>query len=183
MIGPMMAMIKRILFLLGIVLAVAAFLVTATELAARAIDPNLSTLASVADVWRTVSADSFEAFAAYRSGAVLEALFKLPGWLVLGLPGLALIIGFRERDGALSAEHEQSLFLFDELSRQAREDGYDGDDDLSASDHPEFIPADPRYGEDDFLDDLIDAPGDQPPNPGTHDFLLADADDKTPRTP
>jgi len=180
MIGPMTAVIKRILFLAGIVLAVAAFLATAMELAARALDPNLSTLPSVAEVWRTLSPESFDGWAAYRAGTVREALFQLPGWLVLGLPGLALIIGFRERDGTVSAEHEQSLFLFDELTRQAREDGYDDNDALSASDHPEFVPADPRYGDDDFLDDLIDEPAGR--EPGQHDFLLAPTDDKTPRS-
>lgn len=52
---------------------------------------------------------------------------KLPGWLLFGLPGVALLLlarwRLRDQDGDAFSD-EQSLYLFDELTKAARKDGF-----------------------------------------------------------
>lgn len=160
MIAAMIGPIKRLLFFIGIALAVAAFFATGAEIAAYVMDPDLGLLPSAAHVWRTLSPATFEAALAQWPAFTLS-LLRLPGWLVLGAPGLALIITCRTGDDP-SPEHEQSLFLFDELAKRAREEGYDTPGETADSTALDFVPADQRYARDDVADDLI----------GDHDFLL-----------
>jgi hypothetical protein len=159
MIGNMIGILKRLLFVVGIVLAGAAFLAAGTEIAAYAMNPDLGLMPGAADVWRTVSPETFAAVLAQWPAIVLNGLV-LPGWLVLGAPGMALIITCRESSPDASPELEESLFLFDELTKRAREEGYD--DAHLDSTALDFQPADPIYARDDVADDLI----------GEHDFLL-----------
>lgn len=149
---------KQILFSLGVVLAVAAFLATAGELAARALNPDLPVLPGLDAVWRTLSPDTWEATLVLVENTQLLGVLGLPGWLVLGVPGLALIVAFRERgEGPDQDEYEESLFLFDELAKRAREEGYDDlGDDIAPSDHADMDLADARFASDDILDDLLD---------------------------
>jgi len=152
MIEPMITTLKRILFLAGIVLAAAAFLATAAELAAHALDPELGFFAGFDAVWRTVSPDTHQAWIA-AAPDLLRAALQLPGWLVLGAPALVLIILFHER-GEGGDEH--SLYLFDELSEQARAEGYtDTGDDIQPSDYADFVPADDHYAREDVADDVM----------------------------
>ena len=165
MIGPMKALFKRLLFGLGIVLCLGALALTVAEIAASALDPALGLLPSIDQVWRVLAPDSHGLALELSATAVWRFVLGLPGWLALGAPGLLLIVLFRERGEALSLEHEQSLFLFDELTRQARADGYDHSDaDLQSTGQADFVPADAHYARDDIVDDIR----------GEHDFLLGD---------
>ena len=56
-----------------------------------------------------------------------KAIFALPGWLTFGLPGGLLVWFCRSNKDSISEEDHDSMFLFDELSKQAKQEGY-GDD-------------------------------------------------------
>lgn len=169
MIGPMKALFQRFLFLLGIALTMGAFVATAAEIAASVIDPSLGQLPGTAQVWRVVAPESYQAAQNLPFASLWLSALQLPGWLVFGVPGLLFIILFRQRGEAVSAEHEQSLYLFDELTRLAREDGYrDTDDDLQSSGGADFVPADEHYASDDVESGLHNG----------HDFLLGDSTKK-----
>ena len=161
---------KRLLFLTGLVLASAAFLAAGAEIAALVLNPDLSMLPGAAQVWQTLAPTSFEAaLAAAQEHPTLSALMSalsLPGWLVLGVPGLACIVLGRERDGSAESDGEHSLFLFDELATRAREEGYDGSDNDAPTSAFDFQPADEDYA-------LPDAPKD---DEKARDFLLGDKD-------
>lgn len=170
---------KRILFLIGIVLSTLAFLAAGADLAAQAMNAELSMIPGSGEVWRTLWPDTFQALPA---GGVWDILLRLPGWLILGAPGLTLIVVCRERGEGDMVEHEHSLYLFDELARQAHENGFDGqDDDMRPSDFDDWTPADERYAQDDVADDLMEEPesggADSPPATEaapaeTRDYLL-----------
>lgn len=80
----------------------------------------------------------------------------MPGWLSLGAPGLTLIwFGRSGRRSPEDAEDEEALFLFDELAKQARAEGYtDTGDDIAPSDHADMDLADERYAQDSIVDDV-----------------------------
>lgn len=167
MIRLMKIVIKRALFIIGILLAGGAFVSAGAEIAAHAMDPELGLLPSTMDVWRTVSPETHQAALAMWEDTLVWSALRLPGWLALGVPGLVLIIACHERDDE-GAEHDHSLFLFDELAKRAREDGYgETPEEARASEASDFEPADPSYAQNDIADDLM----------GEHDFLLDDARD------
>ncbi|MCR4376728.1 MAG: hypothetical protein NUV50_01375 [Rhodospirillales bacterium] len=153
--------IKRLLFILGIALAGAAFVATGTEIVASALNPDLGRLPSAAELWRAVSPATFEAALA-QWPMIVSTVLTLPAWLLLGAPGITFIIIGHERDEDAAPEIEQSLYLFDELTRRAREDGFADIDDFSHSTAMDFHPADPQFIRDSVADDLIDG----------HDYLL-----------
>lgn len=155
---------KHVLYLTGAVFLALGFLSIVAEMAAHAQNTNLPTIASVGDVWRTFDANGFAR--AQDSLGALAYIFALPGWVLLGGPGFALVIAFRTRDEDDSLQaHEESLYLFDELTRRAQENGHE--DDLSITHLGAEDLADARYAEDDIVID----------GQSEHDFLL---DDKTP---
>lgn len=170
----MIAAMKKILFLLGIALAGGGFLAAAMELSARAMNPELGMLPGALDVWRTVSPDTLLRALGPNPGGGWRMLLALPGWLVLGAPGFALILAFHPHGEGPSAEDEDSLFLYDELSRRAREDGFVGGDDTAPSHPDDFVPADQSFAEDGALDDVL--PHHEPP-PGTDEAAPEGGDD------
>ena len=100
--------IKRLLFILGIALAGVAFVATGTEIVASALKPDLGRLLSAAELWRAVSPATFEAALA-QWPFIVSTVLILPAWLLLGAPGIALIITCHERDEDAAPEIEQSL--------------------------------------------------------------------------
>ena len=65
---------------------------------------------------------------------LLVGLSLLPAWLLFGLPG-GVLAWFNRPNKEMTAEqleemkkHEESLFLFDDLAKEAREAGYDTDE-------------------------------------------------------
>ena len=147
---------KRIAFLFGIGLLALAFLVTGAELAARTIlsTQNGDAFMSTRLVWRTIAPHSFLLLLNSAAWPVVKHLLVLPGWALFGLPGLALVIGFRPQNVEDLAHrqdqaHQDALFLYDELALAAQKDGYDGlQDDRDPSDPTDLVPAEDHYAED-----------------------------------
>ncbi|MBT3358316.1 MAG: hypothetical protein HN403_01665 [Rhodospirillales bacterium] len=67
---------------------------------------------------------------------IFVSLLALPGWALFGLPGVFLLwLGWPNR-GVPSAEFDEiaeSMFLYDDLAKQAREEGFSDDDPLYES--------------------------------------------------
>ena len=176
---------KRALFLLGVMLSTTAFLAAAAEMAAQAMDPDLSWAPGALDVWRTVAPETYESLLVRHGDAAWLAVLRLPGWLVLGAPGLALLIAFRKRTTESLREHEESLYLYDELAQRSHEEGYAGSrDDLEPSGYDDVVPAEDHYALDSVLDDVRDDESDEasardedperdgPHDAAKHDYLL-----------
>jgi len=148
---------KRILFVLGIGLLALAFLVTGAELAARAIakaNGEVSTLLlSLAEVWRLVAPGSHTALLSSPNWPKVQYAFQLPGWLLFGVPGLALVITCHKRADGDEApdqfqDREDSLFLFDALAAAAEKEGYSGlQDDMAPSNFTDMVPAEAHFAE------------------------------------
>ena len=68
---------------------------------------------------------------------VITAILHLPAWLILGAPGMTLLWNFRPaRPGDPQDRlEEETLYLYDALAKQAREEGYDPSEDDMAPDH------------------------------------------------
>jgi len=175
-----MEIMKRIIFLIGIGLLAVAFLVSAAELAARTMlsgqGGGADLWMSTRTVWRTVAPYSYLALLNSSVWSDVKGLLNLPGWVLFGLPGLVLAMIFRHRDeDPVSAQtrqdHEDSLFLYDELAVAARKDGFHGTTDDRAPSHPDDVVA----AEDHFANEIIE----DALRP-TRDYLL---DEVKPRPP
>ena len=173
---------KRAAFLLGIVLCAAAFLAAAAEMAASAMDPELGWAPAALDVWKTLSPDTFDGLMAWHGEAGWLGLLKLPGWLILGAPGIVLLVAFRHRDPGSISEHEEALYLYDELAKRAHEEGFTNTrDDFDPTAYDDVVPAEDHYARDDVLDDLDPTPdpdpeADRPAH--NRDFLLGNTAQK-----
>lgn len=138
----------RVLFYLGWALLIAAFLITAT-------DPYLTLLgdggiwAPAHDVWYAYAPHSLiitqiriEKIAPALWDPVILSVLQVPGWLLFGIPGVALTWTCRPNkvmSDDVREEYErqkESLFVLDELSREARKDeDYDPNEDDQAPAH------------------------------------------------
>ena len=99
---------------------------------------------------------------------ILVGLLSLPGWVLLGVPGGALTWLCRPNKKMTAEQrdelkkYEESLFLLDELSREASEAGYyNGEDDQAPShghyENMEFLETEggaAPFSEEQVLDDL-----------------------------
>ncbi|MBC8239834.1 MAG: hypothetical protein H8E30_05080 [Alphaproteobacteria bacterium] len=141
----------RFLFYAGWVLLLIAFLITA-------VDPYLTLLGTggmwvpALDVWYAYSPRTFiltqiriEKFSPALWDPVIVTVLQIPGWLLFGLPGTAMTWFFRPNrvmSDDVREEYErqkESLFVLDELSRQARRDeDYDATEDDQAPVHLMF---------------------------------------------
>ncbi len=150
----------RLLFYLGYGLLAAAFFAGAAEIAAHGIGRTKSLFLSAYDTWYTlwpgnliVSRIIIERdFAPFLWDPVLVTVLSLPAWMILGIPGAALVWFFHPRrrgDGVTKEElsqYEESFFLYDKLCEQAKEDGYTDDlpTGLSAADFGKELPPELR---------------------------------------
>ena len=162
---PKLSPMKRILFMVGIVLLGLAFLITGAEMAARVSLANTPEgqgfLISTWIVWQTVAPDSFAQIQNHTQFELIRTLAQLPGWILFGVPGLILVATFRKSDpNSLSdqefKEHEESLYLIDKLAAEAeKEDLSSLPDDLSFTDPDDVVPAEAHYAEDPVSEDLL----------------------------
>lgn len=136
----------RSTFLLGWALMLAAFASAAAETIARALPDGGGWVLSTSELWQALWPGSYilaEARLSAVNGWLWDPAFVIalspPAWLLLGLPGVILAWTCRP-NRVLSPlaeeefrEHEASLFLYDELTREARkwarEEGDTSDDD------------------------------------------------------
>lgn len=154
---------KRTFFLVGIGFLGLVFISAAVEVAARAMSRDLGWLPSLGQIWAVLSPDEFDAFMAGSQWIGWQHLLALPAVVAFGLPGILFIFVFRNRENSPNAEHEASLFLFDELAKQASEENFDNPgDDTEPSDSSRMHLADPSYAEDFVHSDVTP----------DHDFLL-----------
>ena len=132
---------RTLLFPFGVLLLAAAFISIVADMAAQAQNPDLPPLPSLAKTWETLHPQTYDAL------APVTDFLMLPGWLILGAPGFALIFFARDRgNDEEHTAHEESLFLFDELTKHAHEEGFKAQADDG--------PAEPLR-HDDFADDVF----------------------------
>ena len=141
---------KRGLFIFGIGFLVLAFIAGAAEIAAQGVTGQLRAYMSVAEVWQVLSPATLEE--SRNTGypvlgdawQLIELMMLLPGWLLFGAPGFALAFIFRDRDVDADQDHEESVFLYDELTKQVHEEGMSWvgqGDDVMPSSHIRTEPA------------------------------------------
>ncbi|MEK9753920.1 MAG: hypothetical protein VW338_12035 [Rhodospirillaceae bacterium] len=91
---------------------------------------------------------------------ILTGVLALPAWLLLGLPGIVLTWmsrprGFADRrERAEVRKYEEALLLYDDLAREAREQGMDKDGDDMLPDHSGHDALDALELDDDADDDI-----------------------------
>lgn len=123
----------RLAFYTGWTLLLGAFAISASETLARSQPGEAGLLMSTAELWQAVWPGSFmlaemrlEQLAPRLWDDGIMRLLALPGWALLGIPGLILAWTCRPNRVLSPAaeeelrEHEASLFLYDELAREAR---------------------------------------------------------------
>ncbi len=132
------------LFYLGWVLLVVAFAAASIESVISG--PGL--FMSAHDLWYALSARSFtisqiriERLSPVLWDPVLVTILSVPAWSLCGVPG-ALLAWFCRPGRVLSPEEEEDhrkhadgLFLFDELAKEAKREGYDDEGDDMSPDH------------------------------------------------
>ena len=156
-------------------LLVLAFLGGATEIGAHLVRGEHSFVLGSYDVWYAMwpgSLVTFEIkmeqnFPAWVWDPVLRTVLMLPPWALFGFPGGALVWFFHPHHGKMiDPEEEESLFLYDELARQAIADGYADEDDDRLPSHAMPDDFDPGLdtigrGDEDFDPaDLLPGPDD-----------------------
>ena len=132
------------LFYLGWLLLIVAFAAASAE----AVASRPGTFLSAHELWYAISAKHFtitqiriERISPALWDPVLLGILTLPAWLLFGLPGV-LLAWYCRPGRVLSPEeeedhrkHEESLFLLDELAKEAKRNGYIDNDDDMAPDH------------------------------------------------
>ncbi|MBT6096020.1 MAG: hypothetical protein HOH04_14140 [Rhodospirillaceae bacterium] len=140
---------------IGWVLLIAAFAAAAAEVLVPPIPGAASFFTSAYEVWYTGWPGSLvftqirvERVAPFLWDPVAVTLLSLPGWFVLGVPGVALSWmsrskGFASRRKLVEMKRfEKAMMLYDDLAREARQQRMDdGLDDFS-----------PEYSDSDTLD-------------------------------
>ena len=117
----------KVLFLLGCGFLIIAFGASAAEMAAHATGGARGMFIPFASVLSAMWPNAWSAIVGALGVGLAKTIFALPGWLTFGLPGGLLVWFCRSNKDELSEEDHDSMFLFDELSKQAHEDGYDED--------------------------------------------------------
>jgi hypothetical protein len=109
------------------------------EMAARGLYQARGFYLSAEELWAALAPESYAGIRAwFRSEARpfwiygFGPILKLPAWLLFGLPGM-LAIGYARRLDMTSHDFDvEGVFLYEELVRHARDEGYLG----AAEDHP-----------------------------------------------
>lgn len=134
-------------FYIGWLLLVVAFAGAAAETIARTLPGGTGWMLSTAELWQSIWSGAY-LIASVRLSAlhpqlwdpVILTFLSLPAWLLLGLPGVILAWMCRPNrvltaDAAHELqEHEASLFLYDDLAREARKWVREEGDDQSTDD-------------------------------------------------
>ena len=131
------------------------------ELTARAFFSAGGLYLSAEELWAALAAGSYTAARDwFRQGALpvwtygLGPALKLPAWLLLGGPGIAALWFAEKREFAEEiAAITDSALLYDELEKQAKEEGYLGDFEPPPADDAEGILASAREAEADMAHD------------------------------
>ena len=119
--------LMKVLFLLGWGFLIIAFGASAAEMAAHGVGGARGMFISLSAVISAMWPNTWSALQNTLGFGLSKALFALPGWLTFGLPGGLLVWFCRPNKEGFGDEDSDSMDLFDELSKQAKRDGY-GDD-------------------------------------------------------
>jgi len=143
---------KQLISLIGKLLLMVAFLVTAAELAVRVQNPDLGWLPSSGAIWHIYAPDGYDAFVRVHPGIVWQVILMFPGWALFGGPGLLLVLAFYDRHAGGDSELEQSMLLYDELVKHAGDDhlkNFDPTtgDDMVPNHYDDISIPDKSYGE------------------------------------
>ena len=119
------------LLLFGWVLLGLTVLSLVGEMAARGLYASRGFFLSTEELWAALAPESFTEFRAlFRSAArpfwiyAFGPLFKLPAWLLFGLPGV-LAMGYARRLDRTPLDYNvEGAFLYEELVERAKEEGH-----------------------------------------------------------
>ena len=159
----------RIFYFLGMILLMLAFAAGAADVVPRTLARHGgSGFVSAYDLWYAawpgklvVAQIQVESLSPVLWDPVLTGLLALPAWLLLGLPGGAMVWFFRpnkEMSQELADDlkrHEDHFQLYENLAREAREAGIDDSEDDRAPTNQELYPdgGDPVFSETPFGSD------------------------------
>jgi len=131
----------RIFFYIGLILLALGFLAAASETAAYTMPGTVRTFFFPAhDLWYSLWPESLLIFelkvqrllGAWAWDPVMVTLLKLPAWLILGGPGIALLLQFRPKRNQADREEidevENHYEFFDQLAKQARAENPPGEE-------------------------------------------------------
>ena len=144
----------RLFFYLGGVLLVLAFAGAAAEVIPRSLPGGAADggwFVSAYEIWfaawpgsLVVSQIRVEKLSPALWDPVIVTLLSLPAWVLFGVPG-GFLTWFCQPHKEMTAEqgedlrkHEEPLFLFDKLAREASEAGFGGDEDDQAPSHGDY---------------------------------------------
>ena len=162
-------------YLLGWVLVVGALGAAILEMAARGVVSNGHWMMSATDVWSALWPENLRRAQAAVGRwpladlweVLMATLLSLPAWLLFGVPGGVLVWRYHPLRGQTGDIDEDSYFLFDRLSKRAREEG-EGDDAPQPTVLPPRFPDHAEEGDDKDADNLpgpfrsLELPGQEP---------------------
>ena len=117
----------RLLYLLGWLMLVGAFLSAAAETGARGMLPSAGALIPAHDLWQALAPDGFASARRWVETTLhptlwdplLTGVLTLPAWLLLGGPGMALVWLLRPSRGPTDDFDPDSVFLYDRLAERS----------------------------------------------------------------
>jgi len=135
----------RTLFYLGWVLVICAFVAAAAEQLVRVYPGGAAILTPAYDLWYTlwpggltVTQIKVERLSPWLWDPAIKTVLAVPAWFLIGAPGVVLAWFCRPGRVMTRSErvdyqkHAESLFLYDELAKEAKAEGYAvGPDDMS----------------------------------------------------
>ena len=135
------------------------------EMAARGLYNARGFYLSVEELWAALAPNSFIEFRSwFRSAARpfwtygLGPIFKLPAWLLFGLPGL-LAMGYARRlDQTPHDFNVEEVFLYEDLVQRAKEEGYVEAKERAPEDVYAAVAASAREAEADLIREPIVVP-------------------------
>ena len=132
----------RMLFYLGWAFLILAFAAASAEAIPRSMLGDYGFFVSAYELWYAawpgnlvVTQIQVEKLSPVLWDPVLVGILALPAWFLFALPGVTLVWFCRphremsEADREDLAKQEESLLLYDQLAREAKEAGYDDSDD------------------------------------------------------
>ena len=131
----------RLLFYIGVILTVCAFILAAAEAAWYGMPGSTrSIIVSAYDLWYTLSPSSLiileirveRILGSWVWDPIILSILKLPAWLIFGAPGVILLTIFRPNRDPKSiddmAKVMESFELYDHLTKLAKEENPPGEE-------------------------------------------------------
>ncbi len=125
----------RIFFIIGMGMLASAFVAGVSEAIVSRSAGEHGWFMSAHDLWRKLNPESLamakfmvrEHLAYWLWSPGITGLLTLPAWLLLGGPGMALVLKCSIRSNGNDEFDEDSMYLYDRLAEAARDEGYEDD--------------------------------------------------------